>query len=73
MRQRSLRCDASDRIANCVSVSLAGEFIRIYQRALAADPNNLAALVDMAAIDSTMAGGYQAADRAGKLDSARRR
>ena len=56
MRQRSLRCDASDRIANCVSVSLAGEFIRIYQRALAADPNNLAAPVDMAAIDSTMAG-----------------
>jgi hypothetical protein len=35
---------------------LAGEFIRIYQRALAADPNNLAAPVDMAAIDSTMAG-----------------
>src|SRR5208337_3704211 len=29
MRQRSLRCDASDRIANCVSVSLAGEFIGI--------------------------------------------
>ena len=29
MRERSLRCDASDRIANCVSESLAGEFIGI--------------------------------------------
>src|SRR5208337_633910 len=29
MRQRSLRCNASNRIANCVSVSLAGEFIGI--------------------------------------------
>jgi hypothetical protein len=27
MRERSLRCDASDRIANCVSESLAGRFI----------------------------------------------
>src|SRR5208282_2074329 len=36
MRQRSLRCDASDRIANCVSVSLAGEFTGIILSGLTA-------------------------------------
>jgi TolB-like protein len=41
-----------------------------YQRALDADPNNLGALRDMAVVDSTAAGSYQAADRAGKLASA---
>jgi class 3 adenylate cyclase/TolB-like protein/Tfp pilus assembly protein PilF len=41
-----------------------------YQRALEADPNNLAALRDMAAVDTTMAGGYQGVDRAGKFASA---
>ena len=36
MRQRSLRCDASNKIARCVSVSLAGELIRIILSVLAA-------------------------------------
>ena len=36
MRQRSLRCDASNKIARCVSVSLAGELIGIILSVLAA-------------------------------------
>jgi TolB-like protein/class 3 adenylate cyclase/Flp pilus assembly protein TadD len=47
-----------------------GKAREFYQRALEVDPNNLTALIGMAAVDVTVAANYIASDRAAKLASA---